>query len=164
LALVIRKARPSDATAFLNLVKALANFEKLEPPSPSAARRLIRDTFPRKNHDKKLDLLLAFSNQKPVAYALYFFTYSSFLARPTLYLEDIFVLEDFRAKGIGRKMFLLLVREAKRHSCGRMEWAVLAWNKKAIRFYERLGAHRLIDWHYYRLNQNAIQSLSAKVK
>ncbi len=154
--IVIRKAKRSDAKAFLGLVRALAKFEKLEPPSLSAARRLIRDTFSK----KKLNLLLAFSDGKPVAYALYFFTYSSFLARPTLYLEDIFVLQEFRGKKTGKRMFLKLVREAKRLSCGRMEWSVLTWNKNAIRFYEHIGAKRLDQWHYYRLDQKTIDSLA----
>lgn len=155
----IRRARAQDSGAFLLLVKALAKFEKLEPPSPSAARRLIRDTF---SKEKKLNLLLAFSDGKPVAYALYFFTYSSFLARPTLYLEDIFVLEEFRREKIGKSMFLTLVREAKRLGCGRMEWAVLSWNKNAIKFYENIGAKRLNEWHYYRLDQRALESLSRR--
>ncbi|MDH2899419.1 MAG: GNAT family N-acetyltransferase [archaeon] len=157
--IAIRKARSRDAGAFLLLVRALAKFEKLEPPSPSAARRLIRDTF---SKEKKLNLLLAFSDGKPIAYALYFFTYSSFLARPTLYLEDIFVLQEFRRKKIGKRIFLTLVREAKRLGCGRMEWAVLAWNKNAIKFYESVGAKRLNEWHYYRLDQRALKSLSQR--
>jgi GNAT superfamily N-acetyltransferase len=156
LTIAIRKAKSSDAKAFLGLVRALAKFEKLDPPTPSAARRLVRDTFSK----KKLNLLLAFSDSKPVAYALYFFTYSSFLARPTLYLEDIFVLEAFRGKKIGKRMFLKLVREARRLRCGRMEWSVLTWNKNAIRFYEHIGARRLDEWHYYRLDQKGIESLT----
>jgi GNAT superfamily N-acetyltransferase len=153
---LIRKARSDDATAFLDLVRALARFEKLDPPTPSAAKRLIRDTF----STKKLNLLLAFSDDKAVAYALYFFTYSSFLARPTLYLEDIYVLEEFRGRKIGKNIFLRLVREAKRLKCGRMEWAVLTWNKSALSFYEHLGAKRLEHWHYYRLDQKGIESLT----
>ncbi len=156
MSLVIRKAKRKDAKAFLGLVRALAKFEKLDPPTPAAARRLIRDTV----SAKKLSLLLAFSDDKAVAYALYFFTYSSFLARPTLYLEDIFVLEEFRGKKIGKKMFLNLVREAKRLECGRMEWAVLKWNKNATRFYEHLGAKRLEQWQYYRLDRKGIESLA----
>lgn len=159
--LSIRKAKKSDSASFLELVRALANFEKLEPPSPEAARRLIRDTFT----NKKLNLLLAFSEnkkKKAVAYALYFFTYSSFLARPTLYLEDIFVLEEYRRKKIGKALFLRLVKEAKRLGCGRMEWAVLSWNKNAIRFYEDVGANRLSEWLYYRLDEESINKLAKK--
>jgi GNAT superfamily N-acetyltransferase len=159
LAFQIRRATSKDSKAFLELVKALADFEKLEPPSKEAKRRLIIDTFGKK---KRLNLLLAFSDGKPAAYALYFFTYSSFLARPTLYLEDIFVLEEFRGRGIGKRMFLKLVREAKKRGCGRMEWAVLTWNKNAIRFYEELGARRMNDWYYYRLDQTRIEALAQK--
>jgi GNAT superfamily N-acetyltransferase len=156
----IRKATSRDSKAFLGLVKSLADFENLEPPSKEAQRRLINDTFGR---GKRLNLLLAFSDDgKAVAYALYFFTYSSFLARPTLYLEDIFVLEEFRGKGVGKSLFLKLVREAKTLGCGRMEWAVLTWNKNAIRFYEELGARRMNDWHYYRLDQKGIGRLAQK--
>lgn len=158
--IVIRKAGPSDARAFLTLVRALAKYEKLEPPSPSAARRLVRDTLSKKTEKRKLNLLLAFSdNDKPVGYALYFFTYSSFLALPTLYLEDIFVLEEFRRMRIGRDLFMKLVREAKRLHCGRMELSVLTWNKNAMRFYESMGARKLDEWHVYRLDQKAIESL-----
>ncbi len=155
----IRKAASRDSKVFLDLVRALADFEKLEPPSKEAQRRLISDTFGKK---KRLNLLLAFSDGKAVAYALYFFTYSSFLAKPTLYLEDIFVLEEFRGMGVGKSLFLKLVNEAKTLGCGRMEWAVLTWNKNAIRFYEELGARRMSDWYYYRLDQKRIERLAQK--
>jgi GNAT superfamily N-acetyltransferase len=156
--LVIRKAKSGDEGTYLSLVRALAKFENLKPPSHSAARRLVRDTFSEKN--RKLNLLLAFSDGKPIAYALYFFTYSSFLARPTLYLEDLFVLEEFRRMGVGKKIFLRLVKEAKRLGCGRMEWAVLSWNKKAITFYENIGAKRLNNWYLYRLDEKTIRAIT----
>jgi len=153
---VVRKAVSKDSRSFLSLVTALANFEHLAPPSPAAKKRLVRDAFKK----KRLNLLLAFENGEPVGYALYFFTYSSFLARPTLYLEDIFVLENHRARGTGKKLFSSLVGEARKARCGRMEWAVLAWNSNAIRFYEDLGAKHLSDWHYYRLDERSIANLS----
>jgi GNAT superfamily N-acetyltransferase len=156
--LVVRKARANDSDAFLSLVRALAKFEKLDPPSYSARQRLLKDTF----STKKLKLLLAFSDKTPVAYALYFFTYSSFLARPTLYLEDLFVLEDFRRMQIGKSLFLYLAKEARRLHCGRMEWAVLTWNKNAIGFYERLDAKRLDQWLHYRLDRKGIEALAKK--
>ena len=151
----MRKATRKDSKAFLGLVRALANFEKLEPPSPSAEKRLISDTFQK----KRINLILAFTNGKPVAYALYFFTYSSFLALPTLYLEDIFVLEEYRRMKVGKRLFLRLVNEAKRKHCGRMEWAVLTWNANAIKFYENIGAKRLNDWFHYRLDRKTIEAL-----
>jgi len=92
-----------------------------------------------------------------VGYALYFYTYSSFVAKPSLYLEDLFVLEEYRKGGVGFALFRRCVREAISKGCGRMEWAVLAWNEKAIKFYEKLGAKRLSDWYVYRLDERALQ-------
>ncbi|HZW55853.1 MAG TPA: GNAT family N-acetyltransferase [Nitrososphaerales archaeon] len=155
----IRRARKEDSKDFLKLVVELANFEKLEPPSPAARRRITRDIFEK----KRLNLVLAASNVAgTVGYALYFYTYSSFLARPTLYLEDLYVSKEFRGKKIGRDLFTYCVREAARNRCGRMEWAVLTWNKKAIDFYERRGARRLAEWYYYRLDGNGIERLLAR--
>ena len=87
-----------------------------------------------------------------VGYAIVFETYSSFLALPTLYLEDIFVLSEYRRHGIGLKLFRYCCAEARRRGCGRMEWVVLDWNKSAIRFYNRLGAKRMKEWQLYRLH------------
>jgi len=161
----ILHARRRDAPQFLRLVVELANFEHLEPPSLVAKRRMVRDIFDR----KRLELLLAFdknSNRKQDAlgYALFFYTYSSFLALPTLYLEDLYVSERFRRKRIGNALFMACVREALRKGCGRMEWAVLAWNEKAIKFYERAGARRLDEWHYYRLDSKALECLNKETE
>ncbi len=148
----IRKAKRSDSRDFVKLVVALAIFEHLAPQTSSAKRRLILDTFQK----KRLNLFLAFVDGRAVGYALYFFTYSSFLALPSLYLEDLFVLEQFRGVGIGKKLFVKCIEEAKRQDCGRMEWSVLTWNRKAIDFYEKMGARRLKEWHYYRLDRKGI--------
>jgi GNAT superfamily N-acetyltransferase len=158
--IIVRRARRNDSNQFLRLLVELANFEHLEPPSPSARRRIVRDIFDK----KKLGLLLAFvsdTSAKKIAagYALYFYTYSSFLARPTLYLEDLFVSEKFRLRKIGRELFMTCVMEASKKGCGRMEWSVLTWNKNAIRFYEKAGARRLKEWHYYRLDSKALDRI-----
>ncbi len=137
------------------LVAELAKFERLKPPSLAGRKRLLKDTF----ETKRLNLLLAFVDDAPVGYALYFFTYSSFLARRTLYLEDLFVLEKFRGKGIGKELLFRLIKEAMKLRCGRMEWSVLTWNSKAIRFYESLGAKRLKEWYVYRLDRKALTHL-----
>ena len=152
---IVRKGRKKDFPGFAGLLVSLATFEHLEPPTKGALTRIKSDIFGKK---KKLNLLLAFSNdsKKPVGYALYFFTYSSFLARQTLYLEDLFVKEEFRHMGIGKELFLSCLKEAKKGKCGRMEWSVLTWNKNAIDFYEKIGARRLDEWHYYRLDSYAI--------
>ena len=126
----------------------LAEFERLEPPSEEGMKRITKDIF----EDKKLGLFVAAVQKRLVGYALYFYSYSSFLAKPTLYLEDLFVLEEYRRKGIGLALFRECAREALGQRCGRIEWAVLRWNKKAIRFYEKLRANELGDWAYYRLS------------
>jgi len=138
------------------LLLALAEFEHLEPPSADGQRRIIVDIFEK----KRLKLFMASERGKLVGYALYFYTYSSFLARPTLYLEDLFVLEEHRRKGLGFALFLRCIDEAVKQDCGRMEWAVLGWNKKAIGFYKKLGARRLDEWHFYRLTRNELSQVS----
>jgi len=140
----IRPFRKGDAKALLGLVRALADYEHLKPPTPAAGKRLVADI------GRRIRVLLAEVDGKPVAYAIYLFTYSSFLAKPTLYLEDIFVLPDFRRHGIGKAFFQALLREAKREGCGRMEWTVLDWNTPAITFYNKLPARPMKEWILYR--------------
>ncbi len=153
----IRKAVKGDSAGFLKLLVALANFEHLEPPSPSATKRLLRDIFSK----KILHLMVAADPRgKVLGYALYFFTYSSFLARATLYLEDLYVDEGQRKRGLGNALFIACVKEAKRNECGRMEWAVLTWNQNAISFYEKLGGRRMDEWYSYRLDSEALKALS----
>lgn len=132
---------------------ALAEFEHLEPPSLDGQRRIISDIFEK----KRLNLFVALDRGNLVGYALYFYTYSSFLARRTLYLEDLFVLEKHRKKGLGYALFIRCVEEAVKQDCGRMEWAVLGWNKHAIAFYEKLGARRLDEWQSYRLTRDELK-------
>jgi GNAT superfamily N-acetyltransferase len=148
----IRRAKRSDARAFLVLLAALAGFERLEPPDEAAKRRIIKEIFVR----RRLGLFVAEVGRELVGYALYFYSYSSFLGRATLYLEDIFVTEKHRRKGIGGTLFRRCAREALAKKCGRMEWAVLTWNRKAIDFYEKIGAERLDDWYVYRLSSDKI--------
>ena len=155
---VIRKATINDARLFLNLLIGLAKFEHLDPPNAGARRRIIRDVFEK----RRAKIFLAFVGRKPVGYAFYFYTYSSFLAKPTLYLEDIFVLEKFRRKRVGLSLFMKCINEAARNDCGRFEFSVLSWNRNAIRFYEKLGARRLKEWHYYRITQDTIKELRMK--
>ncbi|HYC11802.1 MAG TPA: GNAT family N-acetyltransferase [Nitrososphaerales archaeon] len=145
----IRRGRRSDTVAFLGLLTALANFEKLEPPDEPSRHRLVEDIFAR----RRLGLFVATAGADIVGYALYFYSYSSFLARPTLYLEDIFVPEDHRGRGIGSSLFHRCLKEAESSGCGRMEWAVLTWNLGAIGFYEKVGARKLDEWHVYRLTR-----------
>jgi GNAT superfamily N-acetyltransferase len=154
---IVRAATPDDQQAFLSLVVGLAAFEHLPPPDEAAQQRLLQGGFGLR---RRFDLLLAEVSGQVVGYALFFETYSSFLARPTLFLEDIFVSSDCRSRGVGWALFQALVREAIARGCGRMEWAVLDWNENAIRFYERLGARRLNELYCYQLNEEELRRLS----
>lgn len=145
----IRKARKTDSKSILNLINELAEFEKLNSPDKSAQRRLIKDAF---SKNPPFKILLAEVDSKIAGYSFYFFTYSSFKAKKTLYLEDIFVAENFRNNGIGKLFFNELIKIAKKNNCGGMEWIVLDWNINAIKFYERLGAKDRQEWITYRLN------------
>jgi GNAT superfamily N-acetyltransferase len=149
----VRKGTGSDAGDFARLVVALAKYEKLKPPSPAGIRRLVRDVFVA----RRINLLMARVDGEAIGYALYFYTYSSFLALPTLYLEDLFVLEKHRGGGAGGALFRRCLKEAMDHGCGRMEWAVLTWNRRAIDFYEGLGAKRMSEWYVYRLDRKGIE-------
>jgi GNAT superfamily N-acetyltransferase len=155
---VVRKATRADAEQINDLIVGLARFERLKPPDANARARLSRDIFDR----KLINVFVAVDGEKLVGYALYFYTYSSFVARPTLYLEDIFVSKESRQGGVGKALFMKCVREAVRLGCGRMEWQVLTWNRKAIEFYEKLGAERLDEYRQFRLNQKGLRKLSRR--
>jgi GNAT superfamily N-acetyltransferase len=148
---VVRRAVREDTLTLWRLIDALAGYEKLSPPDDAAKARLAEDLFgPR----PRIDAFLAEMNGSAVGYALILETYSSFLALPTLFLEDIFVLSEWRGQKVGSALFHEVIAEARRRGCGRIEWAVLTWNQLAIDFYERYGAKRLEDWRVYRLDLN----------
>jgi GNAT superfamily N-acetyltransferase len=156
-ALSVRAATAADTEIFLGLVDALADYERLDRPTPEARARLARDGF---GDRPAFHPYLAELDGVPVAYAITFFTYSSFLARPTLFLEDLFVLPEARRHGVGRALFRFLAAEAVERECGRMEWVVLDWNRLAIDFYERMGARRLADWLPYRLSGDELGAVA----
>jgi GNAT superfamily N-acetyltransferase len=137
----------SNADQYVGLIKALADYEKLTPPDEGARARLIRDAT---SQPPLFQARLALLDGIPVGYLAFYYTYSTFLAKPTLFLEDIFVLEEHRHNGVGKALFRYCVREAKERGCGRMEWTALDWNHPAHRFYESLGGKRL-DWFLFRL-------------
>lgn len=155
--LVIRPATASDFDHFIALVDALAGYERLEPPDAEARERLRRDGF---GEEPRFRAYLAELDGRTVGYAITYHTYSSFLARPTLFLEDIFVLPEARGRGVGRAFFRYLAARAVEEGCGRMEWMVLDWNRPAIDFYERLGGRRLDEWYTYRLTRERMIELS----
>lgn len=145
---MIETAGVRDVPDLIALMAELAKYEKLPAPGNAEAKRLAAAM---RGADPRLHALLARDRGRAVGYALYFYTFSTFLARPTLYLEDLFVLPDTRGQGFGRALFRRCVREGKKKGCGRMEWAVLDWNEPAHRFYRGSGARLLKEWQLYRL-------------
>lgn len=154
----LRRAVRTDGPALLRLIVALAEFEKLTPPDAAAQARLIEDGFGRQ---PRYEAWLAFwgEGNEPVGYALVFETYSSFEAAPTLYLEDVFVLPEYRGRGIGSALLRNCVQIAHDRGCARMEWTCLDWNQRAQQTYERLGARRLSEWVLYRLPREAMRAI-----
>lgn len=157
--LEVRRAVAADGPSLLGLVDGLADYEKLARPDPGARARLLADAFGAR---PRFDTLLAFVDGTPAGYAIFFETYSTFLARPTLFLEDLFVLPSARGCGAGGALFRAVAAEARRRGCGRMEWQVLKWNKLAIDFYDGLGASSLNEWQTYRLDGDALAAVAAR--
>jgi len=145
------------------LIKALATFEKLTPPGPAERRRLIRDGFGRR---PRFESWLAFWTgvSRPIGYAVIFESYSTFRASPTLYLEDVFVLPDYRGQGVGSALLRHCIRLAHDRGCARMEWTCLDWNTSAQAVYEDLGARHLSEWFLYRLERRGMKAFLERTK
>jgi GNAT superfamily N-acetyltransferase len=154
---IVRAARRSDGEAILALERELADFERLEGPSDEEGRRLLSWIF----DEERFHALVAESGGTIAGIAIYFFFPTSFRARSGLYLEDIVVSQSARGSGVGRALMAELARIAERHDCGRMEWAVLDWNERALDFYRRLGARQHREWLRYSLEAAEIRSLAA---
>ncbi len=154
--LVLRRALRHDARALIELISALAQFEKLTPPNSEEQSRLIEDGF---GDRPRFEAWLAFWQDEPapVGYAVFFETYSTFRATPTLYLEDIFVLPAYRRRGIGSALLRHCIQLAHDRGCARMEWTCLDWNRKAQQVYERIGARHLSEWYLYRLTRGGME-------
>jgi GNAT superfamily N-acetyltransferase len=155
----IRPAHPADGPAVVELIRGLADFEKLPGPDDAAAARLLEHAFGAR---PRFDLTVADVAGRVRAYALFFETYSTFRAAPTLFLEDLFVHPDVRQRGIGRALMLELARTAVARGCERFEWAVLDWNAGAQTFYRSLGARMLDDWIACRVDGDALRALAAR--
>lgn len=156
---IIRAASPDDGAAFIALVRALAAFEELPAPDEAGAARLLEEAFgPRPRFELRVVELAG----ELVAYAVFFETYSTFVARPSLYLEDLFVSAAARGRGIGTLLLEHLARLAVERGCGRFEWAVLDWNENAQRFYRGLGARISTEWHLCRLDGEALRRLGSR--
>ena len=154
--LAIRRGRPRDLPVILALIRGLAEYERLAHQVEATPARLKRHGFGRRPY---FETLIGRRGRRPVGFALFFFTYSTFLARPSLYLEDLFVLPEERGKGAGKALLRALAKIAVARGCGRMEWAVLDWNTPSIRFYKRLGAKLRKEWVLTRLTGPALRRL-----
>lgn len=152
----LRPATSADVPLILEFIRALAEYEKLPHEVEATEAQLQATLFPA-GGNSVAHCVLAFADDRPAGFALYFFNYSTWLARPGLYLEDLFVKPELRGQGIGKRLLLHLARLANERGCGRMEWAVLDWNQPAIDFYEALGARRLTEWQVCRLSGEALR-------
>jgi len=158
-ALSIRRATRRDAPVIFGLIRDLAEYERLAHEMEATVGQIRRHGFGRRRY---FDALICRRGRTAVGFALYFFTYSTFMGRPTLYLEDLFVLPEERGRGAGRALLAEMARIAVRRGCGRLEWAVLDWNEKAFRFYRRLGAKPAKQWVLTRLFGKPLRRLAAR--
>lgn len=156
-ALVIRRGTERDVPTILKLIRGLAEYERLAHEMEATTARVRAHGFGRRRY---FETIICRRGGTPVGFALYFFTYSTFLARPTLYLEDLFVLPEERGTGAGKALLRALARIAVRRGCGRLEWAVLDWNRPAIGFYKRLGAKLRRQWILTRLTGAPLRRLA----
>jgi GNAT superfamily N-acetyltransferase len=155
--LSIRRGTARDADVICDLIRGLARYERLERQCVIGPAAIRRHGFRRRPY---FETLICRRDGRAVGLALYFFTYSTFLGQPTLYLEDLFVLPEARGAGAGRALLRALARIAVRRGCGRMEWAVLDWNTPSIRFYRRLGAGFRKEWILTRLTGAPLRRLA----
>lgn len=152
----IRKAKPEDTETIFNLIYKLAVYEKLENDVITTVEELGTNIF-EKNY---AEVLIAEEDEKPVGFALYFLNFSTFVCKPGIYLEDLFVEPEMRGKGYGKALLVELAKIAKERNCGRLEWAVLDWNTPSIEFYKSLRAKPMDEWTVFRLDKNGIENLS----
>jgi GNAT superfamily N-acetyltransferase len=155
----IRPASSADAATIASLVRELADYEKLLDEAKATPEDFLREL---ESPNPVIQVLIAEWDGAPCGFALYFFNFSTFVGRPGLYLEDLFVRPAQRKHGIGRALLRALARIAEERGCGRMEWAVLDWNEPALRFYKSLDARPMTEWIIHRLTPVEISRLAAE--
>jgi len=153
----IRESTIDDVPIILQLIRDLAEYERA-PKAVVATKEGLREVLFGKR--PSAEVVLAFENEQPVGFAVFFHNFSTWLGRPGLYLEDLFVRPDARGKGYGRALLVHLAKIAAERGCGRMEWAVLDWNEPAIKFYRALGAAPNAEWTIFRLTRDKIEKLA----
>jgi GNAT superfamily N-acetyltransferase len=153
----IRSAKVADVPIILQLIRDLATYERAPNEVTATEEQLVDVLFGEKPN---AEVLLAFEEETAVGFAVFFHNFSTWLGRPGLYLEDLFVKPEVRGKGYGRALLVHLAKIARDRGCGRMEWAVLDWNEPAIKFYLTLGAKPLEEWTVFRLTSDGIAKLA----
>lgn len=157
----IRSATKKDIPLILSFIKELATYEELAEEVVATEDGLAETLF---GEQPYAEIIIGDLNGKPVSFALFFHNYSTFLGKPGIYIEDLFVRPEARDQDIGQTMLAYIAHLAKQRKCGRMEWWVLDWNESAIGFYERIGAKAMVDWTVYRVTDTALDTLAAKWK
>jgi len=155
----LRPAKPADVPVILQLVRALAQYERAPEAVVATEQDFLRHGF---GPSPRFSVLLAEDEGKAAGFALWFFTFSTWLGKPGLFLEDLFVRPELRGRGIGKALMLELARIAVREGCGRFEWNVLDWNQPSIDFYRSLGARQLDEWVGCRLEGDALRALAGR--
>jgi GNAT superfamily N-acetyltransferase len=155
----IRYTRREDVPIILDLIRRLAEYEKLSH-EVVATEKVLSDSLFKK---RQAEVIIGELDGRPVAFALFFHNFSTFLGKANLYLEDLFVEERYRGRGLGRSMFACLARIAMERNCERLDWWCLDWNTSSIAFYERMGARPMSDWTVYRIDGDRLAELARKL-
>ena len=155
----IEPATIADTPLVMKFIKGLAEYEGLENEVVATEEGLRKAMF---GAQPRAEAVIGYNGDEPVGFALFFHTFSTFLGSPSLYLEDLFVLPEWRGRGLGRQLLSYLARIALERDCGRLEWAVLDWNEPSIRFYKGLGAIPQDEWTVYRLSGEALDRLGGE--
>ncbi|MDR0998454.1 MAG: GNAT family N-acetyltransferase, partial [Treponema sp.] len=155
---LLRFAGPEDAALVLDFIRALAEYEKLSDTVEATAEGLGKYLF----EEKTAEAVICEYDRSPAGFALYFHNFSTFLGRPGIYIEDIFVKPPFRGRGLGKLLLSFIAALARDRNCGRLEWACLDWNTPSIEFYKSQGARPLDEWTAYRLTGKALADLGDK--
>jgi len=156
--LTIRETAPEDVPLILEFIRGIADYEKLSHEVVATEETLHDSLF---GENPCAECRLAFLGETPVAYAIFFHNFSTFIGRRGLYLEDLFVKPEFRGRGIGKTFLVHLAKLARERNCGRFEWVALDWNESAINFYKGLGAEMKPEWELFRLDEPGIAKVAA---
>ena len=155
----LKPAAEADVPLILDFIKHLADYEKLSHEVVTTEDLLHKNLF---GEEKVAEVVFGYEGDTPVGFALFFYNYSTFLGKRGIYLEDLFVLEEYRGKGYGKALLFYLAKLAKEKDCGRLEWAVLDWNQPAIDFYTSLGAKQMNEWIVNRVSGKTLDDLATQ--